>query len=181
MVLRNKRAKNPEAIQSLVEELKMASPTYTFRSGKKTKTDPPIAGVLEYLATLEQKERAAAEEENRPLGDTLLLSDLKKSQAYKDVMGIKEPYRTVPLVVNRPTATPGPSAWAVGLRSSNSERESGRPLSGPAKYRPKTIRPGLLAGTVGPLGMTLTRNRFGILYRCPVFSPPKDLYSQHRG
>jgi hypothetical protein len=93
LVLRNKRAKNPEAIQSLVEELKMASPTYTFRSGKKTKTDPPIAGVLEYLATLEQKERAAAEEENRPLGDTLLLSDLKKSQAYKDVMGIKEPYR----------------------------------------------------------------------------------------
>jgi len=93
LVLRNKRAKNPEAIQSLVEELKMASPTYTFRSGKQTKTDPPIAGVLEYLATLEQKERAAAEEENRPLGNMLLLSDLRKSRTYKDLMGIDEPFR----------------------------------------------------------------------------------------
>jgi len=91
--LSNNRAINPEPIRRLIEQLKIAQPTFINAKGQASYNTPPVARVLESLETAEREERYAAEREDRPLKNMLLLSDLKRSRTYKDLMGIDEPFR----------------------------------------------------------------------------------------
>jgi len=91
--LSNNRAINPEPIRRLIEQLKIAQPTFINAKGEASYNTPPVARVLESLETAERQERYAAEREDRPLKNMLLLSDLRRSRTYKDVMGIDEPFR----------------------------------------------------------------------------------------
>lgn len=93
LVLLNKRAQNPEPIRRLMEQLKIAQPTFINAKGQASYNTPPVARVLETLENIERQERYAAERQDRPLKNMLLLSDLRRSRTYKDLMGIDEPFR----------------------------------------------------------------------------------------
>ena len=91
--LSNNRAINPEPIRRLMEQLKIAQPTFINAKGQASYNTPPVARVLETLENIERQEKYAADREDRPLKNMLLLSDLRKSRTYKNLVGIDEPFR----------------------------------------------------------------------------------------